>query len=352
MVNRHKVCAEFVVFAATDPARPGLPLTETPPETRRTAQPPAAQGARKKAEPTPPGNLLAQAPARTASVLTVDVEDYFHVEAFSDIVDRAAWSSYPSRIEKNTLRMLDLLDEAEAEATFFVLGWVAERFPGLVREIVGRGHELACHSYWHRLISRLSPAEFRDDTLRAKDAIEQAAGQAVAGYRAPSFSITTRTLWALEVLVEAGFGYDSSIFPIHHDTYGIPDGPRRPVRITTPAGPILEFPITTFRCGGRLNLPVGGGGYLRLLPFWYTGVGVERAAADGVPLIVYVHPWEIDPDQPRLPGRLRSRLRHYTNLSRTHARLRRLLALRRFTSFRRSGLSREAPAADLALTGR
>jgi polysaccharide deacetylase family protein (PEP-CTERM system associated) len=282
------------------------------------------------------------------NVLSVDVEDYFHVEAFSDVVDRSEWERYASRVEANTQRLLDLLDERRVEGTFFILGWVAERFPGLVREIVRRGHEPACHSHWHRLIYRLSPSEFREDTLRAKEAIEQAAGQAVVGYRAPSYSITAQSLWALELLAEAGFEYDSSIFPIRHDMYGIPDAPRHPVRIVTPAGPILEFPITTFRWVSRQNLPVGGGGYLRVLPFWYTRMGVERAAADGVPLIVYVHPWEIDPDQPRLSGRLRSRLRHYTNLSQMAARLRRLLELKRFTSFRRSGLACAARPVDLA----
>jgi polysaccharide deacetylase family protein (PEP-CTERM system associated) len=285
------------------------------------------------------------------NVFSVDVEDYFHVEAFSDVVDRSGWEHYASRVEGNTYRLLDLLDERQIEGTFFILGWVADRFPRLVQEIVRRGHEPACHSYWHRLIYRLSPSQFRDDTLRAKHAIEQAGGQAVFGYRAPSYSITTRSLWALELLAEAGFEYDSSIFPIRHDTYGIPDAPRHPVRIDTPAGPILEFPITTFRWVSRQNLPVGGGGYLRILPFWYTRLGVERAAADGVPLIVYLHPWEIDPDQPRLSGRLRSRLRQYTNLSKMDARLRRLLELKAFTSFRRSDLAGTARPANIAAWG-
>lgn len=284
--------------------------------------------------------------ASITNVLSVDVEDYFHVEAFSDIVHRSAWERYASRVETNTHRLLDLLDERGIEGTFFILGWVAERFPRLVREIVRRGHEPACHSYWHRLIYRLSPEEFREDTRRAKDTIEQAAGTPVVGYRAPSYSITAESLWALDVLAEAGFAYDSSIFPIRHDTYGLPDGPRRPVRVTTRSGPIVEFPITTFRVS-RQNMPVGGGGYLRLLPFWYTRLGVQRAAADGVPLIVYVHPWEIDPDQPRLAGRLRSRVRHYTNLSKTYPRLRRLLELRPFTSFRKSGLAGAAQPMDL-----
>jgi polysaccharide deacetylase family protein (PEP-CTERM system associated) len=272
------------------------------------------------------------------NVISVDVEDYFHVEAFSDIVDRKNWDQYPSRVEANTKRILDLLDESGVKGTFFVLGWVAERYPNLVREIVSRGHELACHSYWHRLIFNLEPKEFREDTLRAKAVLEQAAGLPVYGYRAPSFSIVTSSLWALEILAESGFTYDSSIYPIHHDTYGIPSAPRAPFRIDTPAGPIMEYPMSTFRMLGKHNLPVGGGGYLRMLPFWYTKLGCRRLQSEKVPLVVYIHPWEIDPDQPRLPGRRKSVLRHYTNLKKTAGRLRRLLQSGQFASFRESGL--------------
>jgi polysaccharide deacetylase family protein (PEP-CTERM system associated) len=272
------------------------------------------------------------------NIISVDVEDYFHVEAFSDVVERSSWDSYSCRVEANTLRLLDLFDGAGVEATFFILGWVAERYPGLVREIVARGHEPACHSYWHRLIYKLTPSEFREDTRKAKDLIEQSAGCAVHGYRAPSYSIVSRSLWALDVLAESGFSYDSSIFPIHHDVYGIPGSPRFPFRIGTSSGPITEFPITTFRLGGTRNLPVGGGGYLRIFPFWYTRLGVARAAQEGLPLVAYIHPWEVDADQPRLPGRLTSRLRHYTNLSRTYGRLQQLLELGCFSSFRKSGL--------------
>lgn len=280
------------------------------------------------------------------NVFSVDVEDYFHVEAFSDIVSRDAWPSYSLRVEANTQRVLDLLDEHHVEATFFVLGWVAERMPHLVREIASRGHELACHSYWHRLIYKLSPQEFASDTFRAKEVIEQAAGQRVFGYRAPSYSVTRNSLWALEILTECGFTFDSSIFPIRHDVYGIPDAPRGPFQVATPSGRLTEYPITTFRMGAGPNFPVGGGGYLRLLPFWYTRLGALRAAAENVPLIAYVHPWEVDPDQPRLPGRPRSRLRHYTNLSRMHARLDALLRLGTFTSFAKSGLAEGAPLLD------
>ena len=283
---------------------------------------------------------------RVTNVFSVDVEDYFHVEAFSDIVPRERWDSYPLRVESNTRRILDLLDHQGVEATFFILGWVAERRPALVREIADRGHEIACHSYWHRLIYKLTRDEFAEDTRRAKDVIEQAAGRAVTGYRAPSYSITRSSLWALDVLVESGFEYDSSIFPIRHDVYGIPDAPRGPFRIDTGSGPLLEYPITTFRIGGSPNLPVGGGGYLRLLPFWYTRLGFNRARAEKLPLIAYVHPWEVDPSQPRLRGRARSHVRHYTNLSRMYGRLEALLALGEFSSFSKSSLAETAPTID------
>jgi polysaccharide deacetylase family protein (PEP-CTERM system associated) len=281
-----------------------------------------------------------------SDVMSVDVEDYFHVEAFSDVVGRGDWENYGCRVEANTRRLLDLFDEQGIEATFFILGWVADRYPALVREIVDHGHEPACHSYWHRLAYKLTPGEFREDTQRAKDAIEQVAGQHVAGYRAPSYSITSRSLWALEVLAELGFAYDSSIFPIRHDVYGVPNAPRVPFTITTPAGPILEYPVTTFRLVGRYNFPVGGGGYLRIFPFWYTRLGVRRARVDQVPIILYIHPWELDPDQPRIAGRFKSRLRHYTNLAKTDSRLRAMLRLGTFSSFRRSGLASTAREVD------
>lgn len=271
------------------------------------------------------------------NVFSVDVEDFFHVEAFSDVVERSKWDEFPSRVVGNTHRLLDLLDAHKVEATFFILGWVCDRQPALVREIVARGHEVACHSYWHRPIFRLSADEFREDTRRAKETIEQTSSAPVQGYRAPSFSITRQSLWALEILAELGFTYDSSIFPITHDVYGIPDGPRRPVMVSTRQGQLAELPMTTFSIRKR-NLPVGGGGYLRILPFWYTQWGLRAAQREGVPFILYVHPWEVDADQPRLAGRLRSRLRHYTNLDRMEHRLHRLLDRFSFTSFRASSL--------------
>ncbi len=283
---------------------------------------------------------------KPVGVVSVDVEDYFHAESFSDIVERSRWDSYASRVERNTRRLLEVLAKLNVRGTFFVLGWVAERFPGLVREIGAGGHELGCHSYWHRLIYKLDPAEFREDTRRAKDVIEQISGEPVRGYRAPTYSVVDGSLWALEILSELGFSYDSSIFPIQHDRYGIPDAPRAPFRFQTPSGSMTEFPITTFRLAGR-NLPVGGGGYLRLLPQIYTRLGLQRVQREGLPSVIYIHPWEIDPDQPRLAGRLSSRLRHYTNLSRTLERFQSVLQAGSYTSFRESGLADSAKDFDL-----
>lgn len=270
------------------------------------------------------------APTRPTSAFSVDVEDYFHVEAFSKDVSRDAWPSYPSRVVRNTTVLLDLLDRYRVRGTFFVLGWVAQREPGIVREIRDRGHELGCHSLLHRLIYRLTPQEFAEDTKTAKDAIEQAAGREIDGYRAPTFSITSKSLWALDVLARCGFRFDSSIYPIHHDNYGLPGSPRAPyaIRADAPDGAaavrVAEFPISAFRWLGR-DLPVAGGGYLRMLPWWYNRAGIDRILDEPRPVMVYVHPWEIDPEQPHIRTRLRSRLRHYTNLGGMQARLERLL---------------------------
>jgi polysaccharide deacetylase family protein (PEP-CTERM system associated) len=285
-------------------------------------------------------------PESLKNVVSVDVEDYFHAETLAAVAPRSQWDGYACRVERNTRRLLDLFAARHIQATFFVLGWVAERFPALVRDIASAGHELACHSYWHRLIYQLNPKDFRDDTERAKCIIEQTAGVAIYGYRAPTYSIVSGSLWALEILVELGFTYDSSIFPIHHDRYGIPAAPRAPFRIQTPAGPLMEFPLTTFRIGGH-SLPVGGGGYLRLLPRWYTQFGIRRAQQDGLPIIVYVHPWEIDPGQPRLADKLTSRLRHYTNLAKTYDRLSDVLREGTFTSFREIQLAQKVEDFDL-----
>ncbi len=262
----------------------------------------------------------------TSLILSVDVEDYFQVEAFSAQAPRSAWAGYPSRVEANTLRLLDIFDEHQAKATFFILGWVAQRFPGLLRAIAARGHELACHSFWHRPVYMLTPAQFRDDTREALNAIEDASGGAVDGYRAPTWSITRRSLWALPILAELGFRYDSSIFPIRHDLYGIPGARRTPYAWRHPGGFLFEFPPATVQLGRRA-FPAAGGGYLRALPLAWTRAALRESA------VVYLHPWEIDPEQPRIAASARSRLRHYTGLAGTEAKLRTLLARYRFTSF-------------------
>jgi len=253
------------------------------------------------------------APSGQLNAISVDVEDYFQPEAFARDVRREDWPSFPSRVVDNTHRILDVFARHDVRGTFFVLGWVAERFPELVREIRAAGHEIGCHSYWHRPIYTLSPGEFEDDTRKAKAAIEAAAGGQVTCYRAPTFSITKRSLWALDVLASCGFKSDSSIFPIHHDNYGIVGSPVRPYAIQCENSVITEFPMSTFRAL-NYDFPVGGGGYLRMLPFWFNEYGMRRIIEQGDPAMVYLHPWEVDPDQPRIQTRLRSRLRHYTNL--------------------------------------
>ncbi len=267
-------------------------------------------------------------------ILSVDVEDYFQVEAFAGQVSRESWDRWPSRVVENTQRVLDLFDQYQAKATFFFVGWVAARFPRLVREVRARGHELACHSYWHRTVYSLSPQEFRDDTCRAKHVIEDAAGVAVHGYRAPSWSITKDCLWALDILAEEGFTYDSSIYPIHHDLYGVPGAKRFPYVHECRNGlKLKEFPPATLRLLG-MNFPVAGGGYLRIFPSTYTELAFRRYENHyHERLVVYLHPWELDPGQPRISGPLKSRLRHYTNLKRMHAHLSTVLERHHFARF-------------------
>jgi polysaccharide deacetylase family protein (PEP-CTERM system associated) len=273
--------------------------------------PPAAQ--------TPPVNIL-----------TVDVEDYFQVSAFERIVSRAHWASWPSRVTANTERVLALFDEAGVRGTFFVLGWVAEKFPGLVRRIADCGHEVASHGYAHRLVYEQTPREFRDDLRRARFAIESVTNQPVFGYRAPSFSITRQSWWAFDVLIEEGYIYDASVYPVHHDRYGVPDAPRHPHWIERPLGRLREIPGSTVRLG-RMNVPFGGGGYFRLAPYAVTEWAMRRVnTVEQQSAVFYIHPWEFDPDQPRLPAPAVSRFRHYHNLKTTEDRLRRLLAAFRF----------------------
>jgi polysaccharide deacetylase family protein (PEP-CTERM system associated) len=276
-----------------------------------------------------------QKTAQMTHVLSVDVEDYFQVEAFAGSVDRGCWEQWPSRVVGNTQRVLDLLDVHKAKATFFFVGWVAARFPHLVREVQSRGHELACHSYWHRTVYSLTPEEFRKDTRRAKHVIEDATGASVTGYRAPSWSITKSCLWALDILAEEGFTYDSSIYPIHHDLYGVPGAQRFPYTHTCANGNGLrEFPPATLRLLGT-NFPAAGGGYLRIFPSAFTELAFrtfENKYRER--LVVYLHPWELDPEQPRINGSIKSRLRHYTNLGRMHAKLDKVLGRHKFQRFR------------------
>ena len=264
------------------------------------------------------------------NAMTIDVEDYFQVSAFDDVVKREEWEARPSRVVANTMRLLELFDEYSVKSTFFVLGWVADRFPRLVRDIAAAGHELASHGYGHRIVYSQTPDEFREDVRRAKGTIENVSGQVVGGYRAPSFSITKNSLWALDVLVEEGYRYDASIFPIRHDRYGIPDAPRHRHVLTRPAGTLTEAPGSTVRVLGS-NLPVAGGGYFRILPYWWTKWGIARLnRTEAQPAIFYLHPWEIDPGQPRLDASRLSRFRHYRNLDKAEARLKRLMTDFRF----------------------
>jgi polysaccharide deacetylase family protein (PEP-CTERM system associated) len=274
-------------------------------------------------------------PSRTVKhILSIDLEDYFQVEAFAGIVSRDDWDRFPSRVEGNCHRLLDTFDRYGVKATFFVLGWIAHRFPALVREVHARGHELACHSYWHRRVNSLSRSEFRQDTRAAREEIQQAASASVSGYRAPTWSITSECLWALDVLAEEGFTYDSSIFPIRHDLYGIPSAARYPYYHTTGQGTrLMELPPATVRVAGK-NIPAAGGGWFRIFPLLYTRWAFRRFEREDRPLVFYLHPWEIDPEQPRIAAPLKSRLRHYTNLRATQSRLERLLQSYEFQTFR------------------
>jgi len=307
--------------------------------------------------------------ALIANAMSCDLEEYFQVQACEGVVARDQWAAQPSRLEPSTERVLALLDEAEAKATFFVLGWNAARHPELVRRIAAAGHEVASHGYGHRMITEQTPEEFRDDVRRAKALLEDLAGQPVVGFRAPTFSITERTRWALAILAEEGYRYDSSIFPIRHDRYGIPSAPRflyevgqqgaspapgrssAPIGRIGPTGPtedggprvqaarptdgrsLVEFPPTTLQVLG-CNLPVAGGGYLRLLPVRLVAAALRRVNRQGHPAIVYFHPWELDSEQPRLPLRGLSRFRHYVGLARTADKLRHLLRAFAFTTAR------------------
>ena len=260
------------------------------------------------------------------NALTIDLEDYYQVTAFASDSGASDWKSHASRVEANTAKLLELLSLAKCRATFFTLGWVAEKYPKLIRQIAELGHEIGCHSHLHRLVYSLTPGEFKEDTRRAKELLEDASGVTVRGYRAPSFSITRDSWWAFEVLAALGFAYDSSLFPIKHMNYGMPNGPRFPFQVQTPAGPVAEFPMPTVALGSARS-PFGGGAYFRLLPYRFTRWGIGYVnRRENQPVCVYLHPWELDSDQPRMQGSLTSRARHYFGLKATEAKLKRLLS--------------------------
>jgi len=259
------------------------------------------------------------------NVITIDVEDYFQVEAARPFVEFEDWERQELRVEQNVRKLLDMLEARQVKATFFVLGWIAERMPHIVREMRRLGHEIACHGYAHRMISEQSPDEFREDVRMAKAILEDIAREEVLGYRAPTFSITDKTFWALEILAEEGFRYDSSIFPVRHDRYGMPNWSRHIQTVDLQNGhSIIEVPPLTARVLG-LNLPVAGGGYFRLAPLWVSSWAIRRMNSEGHPAILYLHPWELDPGQPRLPIPPLQRFRHYVNLAATEKKLSRLL---------------------------
>jgi len=254
--------------------------------------------------------------AEIVNYLTVDVEDYFQVSAFEDIISSSQWSSMEQRVERNTDNVLQIFDDYSVKATFFIVGWIAEKFPRTVKKIQSEGHDIACHSYWHRKVYDLTPSEFKEDTIKAKGTLEDITGQQIKGYRAPSYSITATSLWALDILEELGFSYDSSIFPITHDTYGIPDSPR--FKYQHSGKQLIEYPISTIRLFRR-NLPASGGGYFRLFPYAVSKLLFRMVnQRERQPFMFYFHPWEIDPDQPKMKSaRLTSKFRHYNNLHNT-----------------------------------
>lgn len=256
------------------------------------------------------------------NAISVDVEDYFHTEAMSPAAPRERWGTFPLRVEQNTDALLELFARHNVRGTFFFLGWVAERFPDLVRRTAAAGHEVGCHSYWHRAVFRLSPEEFREDTLRAKDIIESAIGAPIHGYRAPSFSITPPAYWAFDILAELGFSYDSSVNPVVHPFYGNPTASRHPWK----QGAIVEIPMSTRRMFNK-NIPIAGGAYLRTLPYKLVQSGVRHLnRVENAPAVLYLHPWEIDPEQPRIAPTWISSRRQYSGLEGMIGKLERLIA--------------------------
>ncbi|MFQ5787444.1 MAG: XrtA system polysaccharide deacetylase [Thermodesulfobacteriota bacterium] len=260
------------------------------------------------------------------NALTIDVEDYYHATVFGHVVDKEEWHKYESRIAQNTERLLTILSQYNVKSTFFILGWIAEHYPELIKAIHREGHEIACHSYDHRLIYKHSRESFRADIRKARKILEEIVDRKILGYRAPTFSIVKDNLWALHILKEEGFEYDSSIFPIIHDRYGMPEAERFPSYIQTNGSvAIREFPMSTLRLFGW-NVPVSGGGYLRLFPYSFVRWAIKRInSVEGKPAIIYMHPWEIDPGQSRINVNSFSRLRHYANLDKMESKLKNLL---------------------------
>jgi polysaccharide deacetylase family protein (PEP-CTERM system associated) len=267
------------------------------------------------------------------NAFSVDVEDYYMVSGFADVVMTDNWHTYESRVEKNTYRILDLMDEHCVKGTFFVLGWIAERWPSLTKEIHVRGHEVASHGYNHRLVYDQTVQDFRTDINRTKKILEDITGHPVIGFRAASYSITKKSSWALDILVEEGYKYDSSIFPIHHDRYGMPDALRFPHVLETENGKLIEFPPSTYTLMGQ-NIPVCGGGYLRFLPLGIIKMAIRKInKKERQSAVIYIHPWEADVDQPRLKGRLSSNIRHYLNLKSTMPKITALMKEFKFKPF-------------------
>jgi polysaccharide deacetylase family protein (PEP-CTERM system associated) len=271
---------------------------------------------------------------RTLNAVTFDVEDYFQVEAVKPYIDFDMWESCELRVEHNMRKVLRILNEYSVKSTFFVLGWIAERLPQMVKDIQRQGHEIASHGYAHQMIDELTPARFRNDVVRAKSVLEDITGEQIIGYRAPTFSITKETFWALDILADEGFRYDSSIFPIHHDRYGYPSWQREITQVTLHNGnSIIEVPPATIRIFG-FNLPAAGGGYLRIAPFWFSSWAIRRINNEEKTAIIYLHPWELDPDQPRFACPPLQKFRNYANLKTTEDKLCRLLRMGSLTRIR------------------
>jgi polysaccharide deacetylase family protein (PEP-CTERM system associated) len=261
---------------------------------------------------------------RSGNALTIDVEEHYQVSAFERVVRYEDWDGYESRVESNTGKILNILAATGSRATFFILGWIAERHRDLVKSIHAEGHEVASHGYNHEVLTNMGPERFREDVRRSKALLEDIIACNVAGYRAPSFTIMKDTFWALPILVEEGYVYDSSIFPIFHDRYGMPSAEPYCHCLSTDAGPIWEVPPSTTQFAG-IRIPIAGGGYFRLFPYLLLRRLLQNVADKGHPLVMYLHPWELDPQQPRIHGPLSSRLRHYLNLGKTEQRLIQLL---------------------------